>query len=129
MVERGIGENVNEYRITLPWPPGNNHLFSVFRGRKIKSKKGREYTTAVTQQTTQANQQYHLDGKLKVKILAYPPTRARRDLDNLFKAPLDSLTSAGVIADDSLIDDVRMVRCEVVKGGRLEVIITVLEEA
>jgi crossover junction endodeoxyribonuclease RusA len=129
LVERGIGENVNEYRITLPWPPGNNHLFSVFRGRKIKSKKGREYTTAVTQQITEANQQYHLAGKLKVKILAYPPTRARRDLDNLFKAPLDSLTSAGVIADDSLIDDVRMVRCEVVKGGRLEVIITELEEA
>lgn len=119
---------MNEYRITLPWPPGNNHLFSVFRGRKIKSKKGREYTTAVTQQITEANQHYHLAGKLKVKILAYPPTRARRDLDNLFKAPLDSLTSAGVIADDSLIDDVRMVRCEVVKGGRLEVIITELEE-
>lgn len=120
---------MNTYRITLPWPPGNNHLFSVFRGRKIKSKKGREYTTAVTQQITEANQQYRLAGKLKVKILAYPPTRARRDLDNLFKAPLDSLTSAGVIADDSLIDDVRMVRCEVVKGGRLEVIITELEAA
>lgn len=120
---------MNEYRITLPWPPGNNHLFSVFRGRKIKSKKGREYTSAVTQQITEANQQYQLAGRLKVKILAYPPTRARRDLDNLFKAPLDSLTHAGVIADDSLIDDVRMVRCEVVKGGRLEIIITEMEAA
>ena len=67
--------------------------------------------------------------RAEAKSLSYPPTRARRDLDNLFKAPLDSLTSAGVIADDSLIDDVRMVRCEVVKGGRLEVIITELEEA
>jgi len=120
---------MNEYRLTLPWPPGNNHLFSVFRGRKIKSKKGREYTAAVTQQITKANQQYQLAGRLKVKILAYPPTRARRDLDNLFKAPLDSLTHAGVIADDSLIDDVRMVRCEVVKGGRLEIIITEMEAA
>ncbi|MCA1178888.1 MULTISPECIES: RusA family crossover junction endodeoxyribonuclease [unclassified Pantoea] len=120
---------MNEYRITLPWPPGNNHLFSVFRGRKIKSKKGREYTSAVTQQITESNQQYQLAGRLKVKILAYPPTRARRDLDNLFKAPLDSLTHAGVIADDSLIDDVRMVRCEVVKGGRLEIIITEMEQA
>lgn len=118
---------MNEYRIELPCPPGNNHLFSVFRGRKIKSKKGREYTAAVTQQITEANQQYQLAGRLKVKILAYPPTRARRDLDNLFKAPLDSLTHAGVIADDSLIDDVRMVRCEVVKGGRLEIIITEME--
>lgn len=119
---------MNEYRLTLPWPPGNNNLFSVFRGRKIKSKKGREYTSAVTQQITEANQQFQLAGRLKVKILAYPPTRARRDLDNLFKAPLDSLTQAGVIADDSLIDDVRMVRCDVVKGGRLEVIITELEQ-
>lgn len=119
---------MNQYRIELPWPPGNNHLFSVFRGRKIKSKKGREYAEAVTQQIIKANQQYQLAGRLKVKILAYPPTRARRDLDNLFKAPLDSLTKAGVIADDSLIDDVRMVRCEVVKGGKLEIIITELEE-
>lgn len=115
---------MNEYRITLPWPPGNNHLFSVFRGRKIKSKKGRQYTEVVVRQITEENQQYHLAGSLKVKILAYPPTRAKRDLDNLFKAPLDSLTQAGVITDDSLIDDVRMVRCGVVKGGRLEIIIT-----
>ncbi|ASN72962.1 hypothetical protein 7F4_6 [uncultured Caudovirales phage] len=101
----------------------------MFRGRKIKSKKGREYATAAARQVTEAKQQYQLAGRLKVKILAYPPTRARRDLDNLFKAPLDSLTQAGVIADDSLIDDVRMVRCEVVKGGRLEIIITEMEEA
>lgn len=120
---------MNKYRIELPWPPGNNHLFSVFRGRKIKSKKGREYNALVNQYILEANQQYQLAGRLKVKILAYPPTRVRRDLDNLFKAPLDSLTQAGVIADDSLIDDVRMVRCEVVKGGKLEIIITELEEA
>ncbi|MGV3346391.1 RusA family crossover junction endodeoxyribonuclease [Enterobacteriaceae bacterium LUAb1] len=120
---------MNEYRIVLPWPPGNNHLFSVFRGRKIKSKKGRNYTEEVIRKITAENHQYHLSGKLKVKILAYPPTRARRDLDNLFKAPLDSLTRAGVIADDSLIDDVRMIRCGVFKGGKLEVIITELEAA
>lgn len=120
---------MNQYRIELPWPPGNNHLFSVFRGRKIKSKKGREYTALVNQCILETNQQYQLTGRLKVKILAYPPTRARRDLDNLFKAPLDCLTKAGVIADDSLIDDVRMVRCEVVKGGKLEIIITELEAA
>lgn len=116
-----------EYRISLPWPPGNNHLFSVFRGRKIKSKKGREYTAAVIKQITEANQQYLLTGSLKVKITAYPPTRVKRDLDNLFKSPLDSLTQAGVIADDSLIDDVRMVRGEVVKGGRIDVLITQME--
>lgn len=118
---------MNEYRVTLPWPPQNNHLFTVARGRKIKSSKGRQYSALVNQYIIEANQQYQLSGRLKVKILAYPPTRARRDLDNLFKAPLDSLTQAGVIADDSLIDDVRMVRCEVVKGGRLEVVITELE--
>lgn len=127
VAERGASEDMNEYRITLPWPPQNNHLFTVARGRKIKSSKGRQYSALVNQYIIEANQQYQLSGRLKVKILAYPPTRARRDLDNLFKAPLDSLTQAGVIADDSLIDDVRMVRCEVVKGGRLEVVITELE--
>lgn len=120
---------MNEYRIELPWPPQNNHLFTVARGRKIKSNKGRQYAALVNQYVIEGNHQYQLAGRLKVKILAYPPTRARRDLDNLFKAPLDSLTQAGVFNDDSQIDDVRMVRCEVVKGGRLEVIITELEES
>lgn len=45
------------------------------------------------------------------------PDRRIRDLDNIKKALLDSLTHAGVYKDDFQIDDLRVVRREVVKGG------------
>jgi crossover junction endodeoxyribonuclease RusA len=119
---------LSHYILKLPWPPGNNHLYSVFRGRKIKSSKGRNYTELITEQIKASNQQYQLSGRLKIKIVANPPDRRNRDLDNLFKAPLDSLTQSGVITDDSLIDDIRMVRGEVIRGGCLDVLIWKLDD-
>lgn len=118
---------MSEYRITLPWPPTNNNLFTVARGRKIKSQKGRNYLAEVNAYILSNRMAYGLKSSLSVNITAYPPTRAKRDLDNLFKAPLDALTQCGVIADDSLIDDLRIVRGEVVKGGRLEITIMEIE--
>ncbi|MDE9545305.1 RusA family crossover junction endodeoxyribonuclease [Xenorhabdus bovienii] len=115
------------YNLKLPWPPGNNNLYSVFGGRKIKSAKGRQYTELIINQITASNQRYQLSGRLRIEIVANPPDRRSRDLDNLFKAPLDSLTQSGVIADDSLIDDIRMVRGEVVRGGCLNVQIWEME--
>ena len=120
---------MSEYRITLPWPPTNNNLFTVARGRKIKSQKGRNYLSEVAAYVLINRLALKLSSNLSVTITAYPPTRAKRDLDNLFKAPLDALTQCGVIADDSLIDDLRIVRWEVVKGGRLDITITEQEVA
>lgn len=48
--------------------------------------------------------------RLKVDIIAYPPDKRRRDLDNLLKAPQDSLQHAGVFHDDSQIADLRIRR-------------------
>ena len=62
-----------------------------------------------------------MQGRLMVKISAYPPDRRRRDLDNILKATLDSLTHAAVIEDDSLIDDLRIVRKSLVQGGKIEI--------
>jgi crossover junction endodeoxyribonuclease RusA len=59
-----------------------------------------------------------------VLIHACPPDRRRRDIDNMLKAPLDAMQHAGVIEDDSLIDDLHIIRQEPIKGGRLVVEIT-----
>ena len=63
-------------------------------------------------------------GPVRVVIEAFPPDRRKRDLDNVLKSLLDSLTHAGVWEDDSQIQDLRiyktsiagMVKVKVYKG-------------
>ncbi len=114
---------MNEYHLKLPWPPQTNHLYTIARGRKVKSTKGRKFNDAVITQITKANQQYNLSGKLKIKIIANPPDRRKRDLDNLLKAPLDALTQSGVIADDSMFKSIKIGWGEKVKDGSLDITI------
>lgn len=61
----------------------------------------------------------HLDGSLALTIIVQPPDRRRRDLDDVLKAMLDAMTHTGIWADDSDIDDLRIVRAGVQPGGRV----------
>lgn len=63
---------------------------------------------------------------MKIRIECHMPDRRRRDLDNLQKAAFDALTKAGFWQDDQLVDDYRVIRMPVVRGGRLELTITEL---
>ncbi|EET5679407.1 RusA family crossover junction endodeoxyribonuclease, partial [Escherichia coli] len=65
-----------------------------------------------------------LSGRLAIKIIAEPPDKRRRDLDNILKAPLDALTHAGLLMDDEQFDEINIVRGKPVSGGRLEIRIT-----
>lgn len=62
-------------------------------------------------------------------ISLYPPDRRKRDIDNVLKALLDALQHAGCYEDDSQLDDLRIVRCEVRKGGSCVVVITPIESS
>jgi Holliday junction resolvase RusA-like endonuclease len=44
-----------------------------------------------------------LHGDVALSIVAHPPNRRKRDLDNLLKAPLDAMAHAGVYDDDGQI--------------------------
>ena len=55
-----------------------------------------------------------------INLEAWRPDNRRRDLDNLFKAPLDACTHAGVWEDDSNIVDLRIYWADGV-GGMLKV--------
>ena len=106
--------------ITLPWPPSDNRYWRVFQGRAIISADGRSYRKAVADQVLIQRGAKHYEGKLKVTIEAWKPDNRRRDLDNLLKAVLDSLTHAGVWADDGLIVDLRIYWAPTI-GGMLKV--------
>jgi len=110
--------------IVLAWPPTVNTYYTVARGRKILSAKGRRYKHQCVIDMYQQQIPKSEQGPYAVFIRAYPPTRRRFDLDNLFKAALDSLTQYGAIGDDSMIDDLRIQRFNPVKDGRIEVLIS-----
>ena len=140
-------------KITLPWPPTLNTYYrsSVFPSNKdvmaviaatrngpsavmkalrrlaprtMISAKGREYRLAAAgEMLVQGVVMRGLTDNLAVHIKAYPPDRRKRDLDNLPKGVLDALTKAEVWQDDSQIDDLRITRGHIVKGGLLEITI------
>ena len=119
--------------IDLPWPPSVNHLYESrgYGGGKRLSAVARQYRCLVDMRVRDARRRGEipaaaLAGRLAVTIRVYAPTRARRDLDNLGKATLDSITHAKVWGDDEQIDYLTFSRAEVVKGGRITVGIEVM---
>lgn len=121
--------------LTLPWPPSANTYWrhptkGKLAGRHLISEKGRAYREAVAWNVkAQLGAIKPTAARLAVEIEVFVPDRRRRDLDNLHKGLLDSLTHAGVWADDSQIDDLRIRRVRDEKGdliiaGMVKVVIT-----
>lgn len=109
--------------LDLPWPKTINHLYGQARnGRKFIRPAGVAFRQAVCEIVARMGVKT-LEGRVSVFIYAFPPDKRKRDLDNVLKQLGDSLTYAGIYFDDSQIDDLRIIRRPVEKGGRLSVVI------
>lgn len=113
-------------QLILPFPPSmNGYWRSPGKGAKI-SERGRIYRSnaigAVYEQLRRRPQPLQQD--VQITVILYPPNRAKRDLDNFFKALFDSLTHAGVWVDDSQIKRISAEWGPVTKLGRAELTIT-----
>ena len=120
--------------LSLPWPPSVNVYWRNVAGRVLISREGRAYSHAVYDcvlmqcvPRSSLNVTRRFDSPVSVDIIAYPPNRARRDLDNLPKAVLDALTKARVWEDDSLVHDLRIRWGEARKGGEIQITINAME--
>lgn len=117
--------------MTLPFPPSVNHYWRhVVLGKPPKqrvttliSKPGREYSESVAAQVLAEKTRLKIASYVAMTVLLSPPDRRRRDVDNYSKSLLDSLVKAGVLEDDSLVRDLRLVWGEVRKGGQAVVMI------
>jgi len=110
--------------ISLPWPPTVNHYYTVARGRKILSKRGRAYKKYCCELMMVQGVERLKSRRYSVFIKVRPPDKRKRDLDNLLKPILDSLTEYGAIVDDSKVDDLRIQRFNPTPEGSVEIIIS-----
>lgn len=120
---------MNEYRISLPWPPSNNRYYRHNRGRTHISAEGQAYRAKVAEIIKTSLLDIMTASPLRVRIECHVPDRRRRDLDNLQKAAFDALTKAGFWQDDVQVVDYRVLKMPQCKGGKLELIVTELEAA
>ena len=111
--------------LTLPWPPTVNSYYrnGSRTGHRYMTDAAKRYRGQVVAAVMMARARKALDGRLRMTVIANPPDRRERDLDNLLKGLQDSLQHAGVYERDSQIDDLRIVRGPIVKGG--QVVVTV----
>lgn len=113
-----------ELHLLLPYPPSVNHYWRHSRGRHFISPAGVAFRAAVSAQLQAERHAGPITDRVHVDVLAHPPDRRRRDVDNVLKALLDAIVHGGVLADDSQIDRLSITRGEVVQGGACHVTVT-----
>lgn len=112
-------------RLSLPWPPTVNNYWKHNRnGKTYLSKEARQYKQCVGLHVYQVKPHCcPYTTPVAVEIAAYPPDNRARDLDNLLKVLLDALEDTGIVANDWLVSDLRIVRKNVIVGGRVDVVV------
>lgn len=106
----------------LPWPPTINSYYGhkPMKRRVINYIKpaGKKYRQDVESAIVEQVGYLHLDDKLFVEVVLYPPDERKRDLDNYMKALLDACTHANLWFDDDQIDQLHIYRgCKKAQGS------------
>lgn len=114
------------------WPPSVNRYWrhpssGRLVGRHLVSSEGRMYRLLVAESALLHAIHSPMTGRLDVSIKASPPDRRKRDLDNILKSLLDSLVFAGVIEDDSQIDQLSITRMPPAAPGSVAITITTFQ--
>ena len=110
-------------QIFLPYPPSVNSYWGFQQSRRFLNAKAKVFKTEVHYKVLQTKCQPFGRARLRIAIELYPPDRRIRDIDNPIKPVFDSLVSSGLFDDDSQIDELAVLRKEVIKGGMCKVTI------
>lgn len=114
-----MSESLN---IIIPWPPSGNRYWRLFKNRLIISRDAHDYRRAL-KHLSYTWKKTDLTGRLSAEIIAHPPDKRKRDLDNLLKITMDALAKTGIYDDDSQFDKICIERGTIEKDGTLVVCI------
>ena len=114
--------------LNLPYPPSVNHMYINAHGRRFPNKKALDYKAQVVDYVVEYKVPKLGNAKLSMTIWVYPPDKRKRDISNTIKIIEDSLQDAGVYDNDFNIDILLIQRGAITKGGKLLVMIDILED-
>lgn len=112
--------------LELPYPPSINNYFRKYHNRMVISRGGRLFRTRVCAVLSAAGVT-PMRGALSLKIIAHPPDRRKRDIDNIQKPLLDALEKGRAFENDSQVKDLHIVMKHPVKDGRIEITLQTME--
>lgn len=106
----------------LPWPPSVNNYYSRSKYGVYLKPKVHIFRKKVWEALINHKRFNNLKVELHIKL--FPPTQRKYDIDNSLKALLDALQFSKIIDDDSQILRLFVEKLEVVKIGKVEILLT-----
>jgi len=113
---------------TLPLPPTINSYYGFQGSRRFVKPAGLAFRKLVADIVSEAGYKT-LESRLSMFVAIYPADRRKQDIDNRIKSLADALTHAGVWLDDEQLDELTIVRREVIKPGQVKIVITEITKA
>lgn len=102
---------------TIPFPPTVNHMMRTSGKQRYLSPEYKAFNGLVSYIVKRDRVTRFGDKRLAVAIELCPPNKRRFDIDNRVKPTLDALVKAGVMDDDSQVDQIHVRRGDIVKVG------------
>ncbi len=102
---------------TIPFPPTVNHMIRTFGKQRFMSAEYRAFTGMISVIVKRERVPNFGEQRLAIAIELCAPNKRKFDIDNRAKPTIDALMKAGVMDDDSQIDQLHVKRGPIVKGG------------
>ena len=106
--------------LMLPFPVSTNNLFAG-RTKRFPSRRYKAWREEAAQIVAAQRPLPSFNAPVAITLSIGRPDRRKRDLDNLFKAPLDLLVEFGILRDDHLVHRLSASWDSDVVGCRIEI--------
>lgn len=120
------------YNFDMPWPPSVNGYWKPVKTPKMAiltmSKQGKGYREdAIAHLRDLGLKDLNITQPVSVALRLHPPKNFIYDIDNYCKGLFDSLTHGNFWKDDTLVQEMYVVKGEKATPGRIELTVEVLD--